>query len=209
MAAKKLETLGLEAGIVKPKRNRNRPDMDALKLWTTLFLLGMSFLHAQEATPVTVVGIVKEEVSEIPRDIKNEVWTADMPAGKYIVRLSAITSVSMHEYVVDGSVRVIEVNVGTKGSELARFYYLEPNTPQAPGGIGQSAIDKVKERAEEASDRLGASTLWQKVTKNYPTTTHARTIEYRVGSKDDLKKLFESVEKSWLDGEGRTFKLNP
>lgn len=183
--------------------------MDALKLWTALFLLGVGAIHAQEANRVSVVGVVTGETSEKPRDIKNEVWVAEMPAGKYIVRLTTITSVSMHEYVVDGSLRVTEVNVSTKGSELARFYYLEPNTPTAPGGVGQSAIDKVKERAEEVGERVGADTLWQKVSKNYPTTTHAHTIEYRLGSKDNLRKLFESVEKAWLDGEGRTFKLNP
>ena len=32
------------------------------------------------------------------------------------------------------------------------------------------------------------------VVKNYPVTTHARTIEYRVVDKETLTKLYESAE---------------
>ena len=180
--------------------------MDTLKIFTIALLLATTGLRAQEATPMTIRNVVQGEVSEMPRDITKEVWVAEMPAGKYVVRLTAITSVSMHEYLVDGTARIFEVNIGTKGSELVRFYYIEPNTPSAPNGIGQSGIDKVKEKLAEGSERLGADQFWQKVVKNYPTTTHAHTVEYRVGFKETLVKLYESVEGAWLKGEGKTFK---
>lgn len=133
-------------------------------------------------------------------------WQAEMPAGNYIVRLSVITSVSMHEYIVDGAARVTEVTIGTFGTELARFYFIEPNVPQAPGGVGQSAINLVQEKLQTVTERVNAEDVWKAVAKNYPTTTHARTIEYRLATKESLKKLFESLQTSWLTGRGSVFK---
>ena len=36
--------------------------------------------------------------------------------------------------------------------------------------------------------------VWQKVVKNYPTTTHAKTIEYRIQDKETLTNLYASAE---------------
>jgi hypothetical protein len=40
------------------------------------------------------------------------------------------------------------------------------------------------------------------VVKNYPTTTHARTIEYRVASRDSLNKVFTSASNCLRTGRG-------
>lgn len=180
--------------------------MDTLRIFGIVLLFAAAGLQAQDSDTVAIRGVVQGEVSEMPRDIRKEVWKAEMPAGDYIVRLTSITSVSMHEYLVDGTAKVAEVNIGTRGSELVRFYFIEANAPSAPNGIGQSGIDKVKEKIQEGSERLGTDQMWQKVSKNYPTTTHAHTVEYRVGSKEVLLKLFKSVEDAWLKGTGGTFK---
>lgn len=133
------------------------------------------------------------------------VWRAEMPGGTFVVALSAITSVSSHEYVVDNAARVTEVTVAMIGSVIGRFYFLEPNTPQAPDGIGQSAINFVQDKLNEAADRTG-SDAWKKVVKSYPASTHAHTVEYRVESKETLQKLYKSLETAWLRGRGATFK---
>jgi len=133
------------------------------------------------------------------------IWRAELPGGTYNVALSSITSISGHEYVVDNAARVTEVTIATSGSSLARFYFIEPNVPQAPGGIGQATLEFAKEKMNEAADRAG-SDVWKKVVKNYPTSTHAHTIEYRIESKDTLQKLQRSAEKSWMDGRGGTFR---
>lgn len=131
-----------------------------------------------------------------------------MPAGTYIVKLSTVTAVASHEYVVDNAARVTEVNISTFGGEYARFYYLEPNAPQStPGGIGQSTVDLAQTRVQEAVARAGLEDeAWRRVVKNYPTTTHVRTIEYRVSDKETLQKLFKSIEESWLNDKTGTFK---
>lgn len=134
------------------------------------------------------------------------VWTADLPGGTYIVMLSAITSISQHEYVVDGAARVTEVNINTLGPVVARFYFIEPNIPQTPDGIGQSGVDLLAEKTAELAGRAGGDDVWSKVMKSYPITTHAGTVEYRLASLESLEKLFKSVERSWLRKKPGKFK---
>lgn len=157
------------------------------------FLVLLAPLPAQTPTPTP----------DAPSD--RGVWRAVLPGGTFVVALSAITSVSSHEYVVDNTARVTEVTVATAGSLIGRFYYLEPNVPEAPGGIGQSAITFMQEKLTEGAERTG-SDVWKKVVKSYPASTHAHTVEYRIESKDLLEKLYKNVETAWLRGRGDTFK---
>jgi hypothetical protein len=133
-------------------------------------------------------------------------WRCVLPGGTYEVAIRCIVSVSEHEYIVDGAARVTEVNVDTLGSMAVRFYYLEPLTPNSPIGLGQSAINKAQELAQNLATRAGQEEVWQKVVKSYPTTTHARTIEYRLESKDDLDKLFKSADKAFREARPGNFK---
>jgi hypothetical protein len=105
----------------------------------------------------------------------------------------------MHEYIVDGVARVNEVNVDTTGSMTVRFYFLEPVSPNSPMGFGQSTLDKAKELANEALQRVAPEDAWKRVVKNYPTTTHARTVEYRLESREQLDKIFSSADKAFRD----------
>ena len=128
-----------------------------------------------------------------PAGTKVPLWICNSPGGTYEVALRSIVSVSSCEYIVDGVAHVSEVNIDTTGNMCVRFYFLEPVTPNTPGGVGQSTIDKATEIAQELQDRSGQD-VWKKVIKNYPTTTHSHTIEYRVDNKADLMKIFTSAE---------------
>ncbi len=134
------------------------------------------------------------------------VWKAEMPAGNYLVKLGAISSVSRHEYLVDGVGRVSEVTVSAQGPALARFYYVEPNVPQLPGGVGQSTVNFLEEKMREGVSRAGADDVWRTVIKSYPVATHAHTVEYRLQTRDALDKLFGSLERAFTTGRGETFK---
>ncbi len=129
-------------------------------------------------------------------------WRCQLPGGTYEVRLGAIQAVSRHEYVVDGAARVTEVNVDSSGTLLARFYFLEPATPNVP--IGTEAVKKAQELVTEAADRTGQD-VWKKVVKSHPTTTHARTVEYRLTSKEQLQSLFQSLQTAFQTGKGAAF----
>ena len=130
-------------------------------------------------------------------------WKCTLPGGAYQALVSAILSVSSHEYVVDGAARVTEVNIDTSGQLAVRFYYIEPAVTAGPGGIGAATLGKVQSILTDAADRSGSDS-WKKVVKSYPVTTHARTVEYRVGSKDALTKIFTSASNSQANGKADT-----
>lgn len=124
-------------------------------------------------------------------------WRCELPGGIYEVAVRSIVSVSRHEFVVDNVARVIEVNIDTLGNSAVRFYFLEPNAPKTPDGVGQSILDRASDLAKEVAGRTNLDDAWKRVVKNYPTTTHTHTVEYRVQSEEQLQKIFESADSSF------------
>jgi hypothetical protein len=122
------------------------------------------------------------------------IWKCTLPGGTYEVAVPSITAVSTHQYLVDGTVQVTEVNVDTNGPMVVRFYYIQPNAPgSGPAALAASSVQGVQGLLTQASSAAGAD-AWQKVVKNYPVTTHSHTVEYRLSSSDALSALFSSVE---------------
>ena len=76
-----------------------------------------------------------------------------------------------------------EVTVATASSVEARFYYLEPISANASAPVGGSAMAQVavlQQRVQDLATTHGpVEPVWEKVIKNYPTTTHAHTVEYQ------------------------------
>jgi len=133
-------------------------------------------------------------------------WQCEVPGGAYVVDTTQIVSISTHEYVVDGAARVTELTIATRSAVTARFYFLEP--PLRPGsGRAQEIFDKVEERAGLVAERLGQDAVWRKVVKNYPTTTHAHTVEYRLETKEQIQKLFDSVNDAWRGNKDVAIKV--
>ena len=153
-------------------------------VWFSALLLALSLLPAQAAF-----------------------WRCELPGGIYVVSLPAVSSVSTHEYVVDGAVRVTELTIGANSAVVARFYYLEPMVAKSPIGFGQSLIDKAQEKVQEGASRTGMEEVWQKVVKNYPTTTHAHTVEYRLESVDQITQIEKSLETAWRTNKDTVLKI--
>ena len=136
-------------------------------------------------------------------------WEIELEGGRFVAKLSTITSISQHQYVVDGAAKVFEVTVDTSGSQTARFYYIEAVGEGSPLSIGKNAIDRLRTVAEGGTARTGTEEVWTQVVKNYPTTTHARTAEYRVDNTAVLDKIYKHVHKVWAEekGSGKSNKL--
>ncbi|HEY5705241.1 MAG TPA: hypothetical protein VIS96_06680 [Terrimicrobiaceae bacterium] len=192
---------------MESKGGFREPEQIAIDPMHALKLLRISVLvTGMPLAGVTAQEVTAQEASPTPDQLRRGVWKAELPGGAYIVRLSAITSVSLHEYVVDGAARVAEVNIATSGSELARFYFIEPYLPKPPVPAGQRALNAIESKTKEVSARVETDDLRAKVVKSYPTTTHAHTVEYRLGDRESLNKLFSSVEDAWLNGRAGLFK---
>lgn len=127
-------------------------------------------------------------------------WEAELPGGSYMVSLSRISSISMHTYTVKGAV-VHEVDVETMGAALTRFYAIEA-LGEAGSSSAENIANRVREIAGQVGDKIGVDANTT-VHKEYPTTTHAKTIEFRVVDKADLQEIYKSLSKSWKDDRGR------
>ena len=139
-------------------------------------------------------------------DNKKRRWEASLAAGEYSVSLGTITAISKHSYVLDGTLLVTEVTIDTTGTSLARFYYMEPITRDT----NFNALERIQKRAEELrkrSQKRSGTKADEMAQKSYPTTTHARTIEFRIMSEVELNALYSSLYRSWDTGKGRTFRI--
>lgn len=164
-----------------------------------IFLVTAASAFAQN--PAAPAAGTQQQKQQQPEPTNRQIWRANMPSGTYELAVPAIIAVTSHEYVVDGAARVTEVNIDTSGQLMVRFYYIEPATTSGPGGLGAATLGKVQGLLTEAAERSGTD-AWKKVVKSYPTTTHARTVEYRVGNKDSLNKIFGSASKAFRSGRG-------
>ena len=145
--------------------------------------------------------------ANLETDGNHRFWVANLPGGQYMVALDHLTAISRHSYAVpEAGIIVDEVTVDTTGQGLARFYYSAPITD----GVNSSAAATVTARAKELLDYAGqraGTDLHKMVIKQYPTTTHARSIEYRLLSSDELGALYGSVSSAWQTGRGRIFSI--
>ena len=133
-------------------------------------------------------------------------WQASFPAGQYIVALDRISSISQHKYLLDGNLIITEVTIDTVGDSLLRVYHIEPAAADSQVGAAQRLVERGNELLERAGQRTGTN-LHEMVQKQYPTTTHSKTVEYRVRNLGTLGALFRSVENAWKNGRGRNFRV--
>jgi hypothetical protein len=68
-------------------------------------------------------------------------------------------------------------------------------------------IDRIKGASKDATNRIGAGDVWDQVVKNYPSSTHAKTMEFRLTVRSNIDDLYESVARAWEKGKGENFKI--
>jgi hypothetical protein len=127
-------------------------------------------------------------------------WELETVGGRFVARIDHISSVSQHEYLIDGSVKVFECTVSVSGGLIGRFYYIEPVSSTV---TGSNTYDRLKEVANKVSNRAGAGDIEVVVTKNYPTTTHAKTSEYRFKNKDTIARIYDHAHRVVAEERGR------
>jgi hypothetical protein len=156
-----------------------------------------------------------EEDSEPPQTLQKRIineafWEYQGgPSSSFLVALEDITSVSIHSYLIEGGTQVLETTVGTSGSLIARFYYIEIPGESTASATLNSASARLKQLTSTAQSRVTGQdqTIWTNVTKSYPTTTHAHTIEYRLHCSSVITAIFDSAKEAWVTGQGARVKV--
>ncbi|MEM9446469.1 MAG: hypothetical protein AAGA18_14080 [Verrucomicrobiota bacterium] len=194
-----------EASVCWGMRNATKSSLAAITLiyLTVIAPLGLDHIQAQ-----TTSGTTSEDENISDQANKTNIWQASLTSGSYSVRLTMVASVSEHEYVVDGAMKVNEVTIDTAGSVTARFYFIEPYTPNSPSNALDNSLEQIKDRSRQVMERLGQTELIENtVVKNYPTTTHAKTVEFRLSSQEELQALYRSIQSAFRSGKGRAFTI--
>ena len=134
-------------------------------------------------------------------------WQGSLPGGSYLVALSRITSISKHAYLLDGNVIVTEVTIDTLGDTTMRVYQITPAAQYGTLATGRKIVERGKDLLDRAGQRTGADVA-NMVQKQYPSTTHSKTIEFRVKDLGTLDALHSSATTAWVSGKGRKFVVN-
>jgi hypothetical protein len=179
---------------VRPAGRRGRARAAFCLLLALSLSGGLAGASAQTPTPAPATGTTSSRPDAL--------WQCTLPGGVYLVALRSIASISSHEYVVDGAARVTEVTVATNSSVEARFYYLEPVVPNTAVPGSATASDAAQQHLSDVASQAGTEPVWMKVVKNYPTTTHAHTVEYRLTTKENLQQLYQNLAQAWTTGKG-------
>ena len=118
------------------------------------------------------------------------------------VNAASVSSISKEEYIL-GTLFVSEIVIDTNGNSQIRIYNSSPLDPtkikekarkmlptklQSATEIASYA-EKAKGKIEETAgiSLSGVSTVY----KEYPATTHSKTIEFAVSDPDELNELYE------------------
>lgn len=159
-----------------------------------ILLLGITAIFAQDSE------------TEDENSSGREFWKADLPGGNYMVDLAAVTSLSNHAYILDGSLIVTEVTIDTAGATIARFYQISPLSDYEKLGITNFLKDQIQTLNELQASITGIdpTTIAQ---KQYPTTTHAKTVEYQISTLEQLQSLYRSASRALERNTGTTFRI--
>ena len=172
-------------------RSMKSPLASLLCTLVTLSVSSVSSAFSQETTPD----------GEQPGI--NGFWEVVTSGGRFVSRLDQISSVSQHEYLIDGAVRVFECTVDTDGGQTARFYYIEPITESSTVTSGSATLNRIKDLANQATTKVGVGDVDTVVTKHYPDTTHAKTSEYRMKNKATIGPIYDHVRRVWAEERGK------
>jgi hypothetical protein len=133
-------------------------------------------------------------------------WSASLQGGEYSAALDKISSVSIHEYVLNANLIVTEMVIDTEGRALARFYHVRSIAEDTASGSAGRLVERGKDLIDRAGQRAKVD-FHNLPQKDYPTTSHAGMIEFRVMRLNDLKALHKSAQGAWESGQGKKVTL--
>ncbi len=163
------------------------------KLFQYLFCISCAFVATTVLQAAETETTSTESTSVSTSD---GLWTATVagnPSGAITVPIRLISSVTIHNYNLNGKIPIAELTIDTLGNNTIRFYCVLASTSDAADLMGM---------ARELQGEVNKEVSMPSVAKQYPDTTHAHSIEYSVSSVKQLKSIYTSVSKCLSTGKG-------
>lgn len=119
-------------------------------------------------------------------------WTANLPTGATSILMPNIISVNLHTYMLDGSVRMIEMTVDTIGNNSIRFYAY----------TGEQA-NTWKERLSSTRDLVDSKTggATRLPGRKFPEGAYSHNVEFQLESEQAVRSVYAHLMKSWICGK--------
>lgn len=151
-------------------------------------------LASLAAAPLGAVSVKEDALAN------KRLFGIEMPEGlqSFYGRHDRINSVSLQEYQA-GPYKVTEVVIDMSSSPLQlRLYHTEvPSVNEARAAVGgavpsqmTTVPNSVERVANKGRDKANATN--PPVVKDYPLTTHAKTIEFRISSKEEVEAFYRA-----------------
>lgn len=153
----------------------------------------------EKETQTIKAPMVRLLVIEVDRD--NEVTVA----------ASTITSISKHNFMLDGTMLVSEVTIDTTGNNSIRFYCVQEDdaqkiltakTPQdAARQVTGRATKEIRNGGRRNSDEPSVPSI------KFPEGVYAHTIEFQVDSPMILQKIYNGARTVWEVGAAKMVRV--
>ncbi len=164
------------------------------RAWLFASLMLLSSLSHTQAGLVISTGSINNR----------QLFGVTFPGGvSFYGRAEMVYAISLQRYQT-GPYLVTEMVVDMAGvTSQFRVYATEPFDPnslqqklpdEVPSGFAQnkgvpSGVQKLADRGTEAASKTESGL----VVKDYPLSTHAKTIEFRLGKAEDVRELYEAM----------------
>ena len=164
------------------------------------FLSVAVILWGQETENPNQKGV--EEVTEpapvsgVKANIVPLIWRATIDEAVIAVPLRSVEYYGVQIYDTDSQTRVRELTICTESQSLIRIYYIEPL-----GTTSERLADKAKRLQQIA--RSAGKQEWPYPFKQYPMTTHAHMVEYRVAKEETVGQLYDHLEAAIINYHAR------
>lgn len=137
------------------------------------------------------------------------------------INIPSIASISKQNYIA-GPLEVSEISIDTAGNSQIRIYCASPADAQKLAGSAadrlppdlkaraQPALQTIVEKANAAKEKIPYAAGAEKnaalanVYKVYPSTTHSKTLEFAVASKDALDSLYKLLSDAFCSANNET-----
>lgn len=135
-------------------------------------------------------------VSPVKANIVPLIWRATIDEAVIAVPLRSVEYYGVQIYDTDSQTRVRELTICTESQSLIRIYYIEPL-----GTTSERLADKAK-RLQQIARNAGQQE-WPYPFKQYPMTTHAHMVEYRVAKEETVGQLYDHLEAAIINYHAR------